>query len=486
MGSRFLRHPLLLVAAFFAVALVALAHHEMWRDEFEYWDVARTSGSLAELRENSRYVGQPPLWGVVLFALTRITSDPRGMQALNLLAATLAVTLVATRAPFPLRQKWLLAFGYFPLFEYGTISRYYALGLLLLIASCAALCARPRRPLLAGVLLALASLTHFHATLVALAALIAVVLVSLLERRAPKGPEWGAVALVAAAIAGAIAFAIPPPDSSALAPFRFDLELERFVVAADHVWSGYAPLPPLVDSFWNRNLLEAWPRLAAGLGLLLVATFGWAFRRRRGALLFYLGGTAALFLFCYAQRPGLVRHDGVFLIVLLLGAWLAQAPEVPLAGWAQAVFTGVLAVNVAAGAVALVQDFRLPFTRSDSVAEALRAPELAGLPVIGDLDFVAAPIAARLGRPFYFMSQGRFGTHVVWSGERRAVTRKQVLQMARIQGRLQGRDVVLVLNYILAPTPGVEALGCYERAIVANETYCLYRMRAEGAAGSAP
>ena len=54
------------------------------------------------------------------------------MQVVHLLIATASVTLVALRAPFTWLQKALLAAGYFTVFEYGVISRNYALGVLLL------------------------------------------------------------------------------------------------------------------------------------------------------------------------------------------------------------------------------------------------------------------------------------------------------------------------------------------------------------------
>jgi len=54
--------PAGLTATYFILALAGILHHEMWRDEFQAWLVARDADSLVQLAGNVRYEGNPMLW----------------------------------------------------------------------------------------------------------------------------------------------------------------------------------------------------------------------------------------------------------------------------------------------------------------------------------------------------------------------------------------------------------------------------------------
>jgi hypothetical protein len=138
------RFAALVTLAFLLVAGLGIARHEMWRDEMHAWTFALDSRTPAELLHNMRYAGHPPLWHLLLFVLSRFTARPEAMQALHLLLAAGTVWLFARFAPFSRRVRALFAFGYFPLYEYGVISRNYAIGALFLVAVCALRAARPR------------------------------------------------------------------------------------------------------------------------------------------------------------------------------------------------------------------------------------------------------------------------------------------------------------------------------------------------------
>lgn len=66
--------------AFAAIGLANILSHELWRDEFQAFLIAAQSISIADLFDRARYEGHPPLWFLFLFAITRFTADPLGMQ----------------------------------------------------------------------------------------------------------------------------------------------------------------------------------------------------------------------------------------------------------------------------------------------------------------------------------------------------------------------------------------------------------------------
>ena len=159
------------------------------------------------------------LWHLLLMPITRLTSSPAGIQILHLAIASTTIFIVARYAPFNPLQKILFAFGYFPLYEYGVISRNYAPGLLCIVVTCALLRQRHQRPLWLALVLVLMSHTSAHACIVAIGVLLALALDYRLNRRALA--EDGAVdvrklyagfAVAAAGILLSVLQMIPPAD----------------------------------------------------------------------------------------------------------------------------------------------------------------------------------------------------------------------------------------------------------------------------------
>src|SRR4030095_13474015 len=212
------RQAVFLTLMFAGVAAFGLWHHEMWRDEYQAWLVARDAHSIPELFANLKYEGNPALWHLLLYALTAVTSDPRAMQVLNYLLAVGAVAVISFRAPFLQLWKILAVFGYYFLFEYTLISRSYALGFLLTVIACTWYPTRHTRPVRLAVVLAL--LAYTHAFGLAIAAAIAFVACAdvwisrgAIAAVSPRLRVWF-LAIVVIGCAASLVQIYPEPDSS--------------------------------------------------------------------------------------------------------------------------------------------------------------------------------------------------------------------------------------------------------------------------------
>src|SRR5262249_55428987 len=147
--------------------------------------IARHSTSLADLLHNIRYEGHPILWYALLAPLGALRAAPSTMQIFEWFVAVGAMAIIVWRAPFSRGPKVMLALGYFPLFEYGVISRSYGLGFLLSVAICALAARRRPRPWPAiGALIALLSLTSAFGAVLGLSFLVALGLDEILAGRA--------------------------------------------------------------------------------------------------------------------------------------------------------------------------------------------------------------------------------------------------------------------------------------------------------------
>ncbi len=203
-----------LTAAFLLVTGFSTFHHEIWRDEMQAWLLARDSPSLLALVRNARYEGHPLLWFMILWPFARLTHRPEAMQFANLLISGGAVFLIGLFAPAPRWIRALAAFGYFCVYEYGTIARNYSLGILLLVALCAVFPRRKAHCLLAGTILALAANSSSHALILAIAVLVSLV-VEAIEQPAKAGLRalsWIGFAIALSGIVMAIWQIWPPPD----------------------------------------------------------------------------------------------------------------------------------------------------------------------------------------------------------------------------------------------------------------------------------
>jgi hypothetical protein len=494
--------PALVVILFLVLGFVGILNHELWRDEAEIWIIARDSATPSELLVNMGTEGHPALWYLLNFLLTRATTDPLGMQLLNLALGAGAALLFFLYSPFTTVQRFLFCFGYYLLYEFTVISRSYALALLLTFAFCTLFVRRRRLDLPTASILFLLANTTLYGTIVA----AQVVLLVLLEAAGGVGlREWlrdrRAILGVATVLLGvALGFghtwmqarAIGPAHAGAHDP-QWDLAWLSDSLAT--VWHGAVPLPdPTVFHSWNSNLLDAIPApWGATIGALLgVVSLVFAVRGLRSrpavAVVFALGAATMLSITFFVWY-GSVRHHGQVFLWFLVCLWLWRGPRETTFGAGKAIhghlrplLTALLAAQALAGAYAYAMDLAHPFSNAKAAGTHLRRPEFAGVPFVGSIDYAVSPIAAFVDREFYYPESGRFGTFLDWGPSRRLVPLDVVLNDAVELLRAEGRGVLLVLSYQPATLePGsVRPLGegvrlrCFARfsgALVADENY---------------
>ena len=505
--------PAGLTAAYALVLAFGLAHHEMWRDELQAWLLARDSADPADLLANLKYEGHPALWYLLLMPLTRLTASPVAMQALHLVIASATVFLVARFAPFTRLQSALFAFGYFPLYEYGVISRAYALSLLLVVVACVFLRDRWRHPVRLGVALFLLSHTEVNGAILALAFLFGLVLDFLLQGRTLVGGSTVALrrVLVAFLIALSgfflsVAQLLPAPGTSVpvgninvsgLPNLHFDperiadcLRLFAFVF--------FFPLGRDFD-FGMSNVPLGFPDLDAlysvPVSCALLAAIVWRHRHRLAPLAMYLCSVFGLLAFFYLFHFGALRHHGFLFIAFLVLLWngLALSPSTPCEGssvspvpphrrYASVLLTVFLAVHAFAGLRVFMVDSFLSFSHAQRVAHHLQTEYLDTLPMIGESDYAASPVLAFLeGKPssMHYARGDRAGSFIRWDGVREPrLSDAELLSRTAALAAREDSPVVMVLNRpLLLPLeryPEIRPLVSFTGALDRYENFHLY------------
>ncbi len=510
------RFAAVLSVVFLAAALFNIWHHAMWRDEIRTWQVAVASPGLTDLWANMRYEGVPALWYLMVWGLTKLTTNLFAMQVMHVVIATATVFVVAAAAPFPRAVRAVFAFGYYPFFEYATISRNYALVFLLVMVAVAIIAQRRARPItLALVLLVLTQVSIWGGGFALL--LLGTALFKWTWRRAPKTPvpraRW-AIALtivVAGAIVGGWS-ALPAPHPDFIVKLSENASpLERLSLTFATVWKGWVPIPVFKRNFWNSNVLDAVP-IAQGLaGAALFAIALLAMSNRPVALALLVAGSAGLMAFTYTQFRGFTRHHGHLFIILTATAWLAVVtPAIAIRpAWLAPladrlircrgrIFVALLAVGLAAGLGFNIAGYFLPFSSSKEAANYIRekAPEDRAV-LVGYTYFAPAPISGYLRRPIYYPQTRTWAYYATQAyGERYPVTPQELLVEAATIAEQSGKEVILIINSVTHLPPGnfititipsaggetprtysINRLATFDKATEQIERYVLYRVR---------
>jgi hypothetical protein len=493
-------------AVFVAVVGFTMLRHEMWRDELQAWMIARASHSIPNLLDNIRYEGHPALWYLLLLPLAHLGRGPWVMQLAQLAIAAGAFAIVLWRAPFTLLQKALFAGGYFIVFEYGTLSRGYSLGVLFLVATCALASTRHRWPW-CGVTLALLALTTAFGSLVAVAVLLGLIIDDAIRWRATgtidltaddnqtvkqRGTRslWPLVIGFAVAVAGlALAYqqASPPGDAGVYRSWKttFDGALARTSLAA--VARALVPMPQLRHEWWNTSIFDGVTALAAVLGLAAFFWIAWLLRRRPGACAVWVGSAVFVvgFLYTKIQYASASRYYGHIFLGLVAALWLVPAMSMigrddeRTARTRSRLFTAILVAQLIAGMFVVAVDWKYPFSNGRNVASYIQRHHLQDAIVVGQPDVSASTVAAYLNRDIYYQSGERFGTYILWDKQRKSNVAPLVAVLERLDSA-SNQPVLLVSNKpsttsSLGPYR-LQQLAAFDNGIVRDEHFWLYRV----------
>jgi hypothetical protein len=489
-------------ASFFGIDLFNILRHEMWRDELQSWMIARWSSSIFDLVRNMRYEGHPPLWYLLLYAITRFTKWVPAMQLLNLVIATGTAYLVARYSPFTKFQKVLLCFGYFPLYEYGTISRSYGIGLFFLFWFCAWY--RPDRKqnwLIAALLLSLLANTSVYGTMIAMAfavSLFALPAIAAEDTRGFLALRATHVRAAALIFCGCIAIAVaqmhPPPDTGVRLPWHLPATARSLGETLSGVWRAFLPIPSSLSHFWNSNfflqdttLKRRWPMLGSAI-ILLIALLLLA--RKRFALLAYVSATAATLAFMQVKYLGGERHAGHLFLVFVACLWISarfpeeslvfhpfERPSRLLAGQRQRILSCLLCVHFAVAATASWVDWARPFSQGKAVAAFLRSSGMAGMFMVGDPDAAVATVAGYLDRGIYYPRSQSIGSFIVWNRKRLQPPRS-LIEAATDIATLRKEEVLIISNGPLETgTSSAHEVAQFTGGIEQDEDFYLYLVR---------
>lgn len=489
-------YPIIITAIFFLLALFNVLHHEMWRDEMQAWLIARDSRSLLELFKAVRYEGQPGLWHLILFILTRFTTNPLLMQLSHISLATIGVYLFCRFSPFNIINKILFSFGYFTFFEYATISRNYVLGVLFLIIFCIFYARQPRNFLFLSISLFLLSLTSVYGLIIAsvLGLLVGKKIFYDRDKNQIQSREKviSTLIIISGILIALLSFILSPKDSNFLPSWNlyFDPTILKNSIAT--FFKTLIPIPNNLPHFWGTNILDGHSLRLTFLSSILFILFVLILSRRKEALFVFVAGTMGLIFFNYLKFLGYIRQWGYIFLILIAALWIAEYEKPYLLKnnffnvLTQKIYdariyllTLILLVHFVMGIMANSLDYLYPFSASKETSAYIRQ-NFEGYLYAGHLDILVSPLPGYLNKKIYYFTSNDFGSYIVWSSKIRKYfpSSEEIIEQAQFLNQDNNQKILLILSYALPQ----ELLDKYnlnlkyysEDSIVGDEKYYLY------------
>jgi hypothetical protein len=477
-----------IIIAFLFFGFVGVLHHEIWRDEFQAWLLARDSASLIELFQNMRYEGHPGLWHLCLYGLSRITHNPLIMQIFHLFVSSIVVGLIVKFSPFSALHKFLLSFGYYIFYEYTIISRNYNLGVLFIFLFCIFYSRDKVKPILLATLLALMANANVFAFILSIALSLTLIdyIYSQIKANTISQNQrkifislfilfsgWGLSVLQIIRPLFTQLTVIRPLEPAAeqlQSGWNLLQEIQLSAKAITNIWRSYVPIPLNLDNnFWNSNILiknTNFPSFgsislgavfAAFASILLLFLVIYSLYQYRLLLTIYLFGTGSIIIFNYLIFSGVMRHRGHLFILLIVCLWLLKkellskqriAPKQNnIDKFRNQFLTVILSVHLLAGIHAYSVDLFYPFSVGRETAQYIKKNNLDNLTIISQRYRQAAVLSGYLDKQVYIPGTGEFSSF--WKTE---IKMKDISIVEEVI-RNNPDDTLLVLTYPLESEP---------------------------------
>ena len=407
------------IFALFALAftIFKFQYHELWKDEWQAWLLVRDQ-PLSEMLANLYFEGHPALWYLYLKPWTWLL--PLVDDATLIQLAHLPVALAGMAALFFLQKyPWWLSIAvlitYYTCFEYGMVSRGYALVILLGALASAWLAKYQKRPWPLAFALFLLCQTEVYAVLMAVAFYLYLFFPYLMAGRWQKA--WQDLALRKIGIGllfGVLVFLLT------VFPRSGQRNIQAAFVAP---FSQEAISKTVQGAFANTYLIGAIPdtnvfgvsAVGIGLSLLVVAGlmfFFWPSRRVLATFSFF---TLGFVLFGFVFYTGGVRQWGMYFTFFLFCLHLYLADKSSFSRFQLGMLIVIFFFQARYNAMALYKEYHHPFSNARQAGLFIKEKVPENVPVVAINKFEAAPVGGYAERSFYALPEGETFSFFKWT-----------------------------------------------------------------------
>jgi hypothetical protein len=447
-----------LTSLFFVVSFIGILHHELWLDEAHHWLLARDSNSFTNLNINTRSEGHPLLWSILLYGITRITTNPFWMQFLHILISTSFVFVFLKKAPFNWVIKTLFIFGYFIIFEYNLISRNYNLGILFLFLACTIFKERKNRFILISFYLAMASNTHLMFSVIAFALFVIIVFEQIENKQVSSTQNTFGYLIFGLGLISILIQIQTTNSGWLLNPIEKIPFSERLIKGFISFFKGLITIPDFrTIHFWNSNLIVDTNRKLASIFALLIYFLPLVlFSKNKKTLYFVYMGLIGTQIFFFVTQRAATRFHGMTYIIFIIALWIENYYPIDnyklkdflislkLTLFKKQVVYCILIIQFCSGIYAYSMDLIYPFSSAketiDFTKKSYQGTEIISLNCEGTL------LSAYLEKKIYFLCNQSFQSFCHWdfdcSGN---MTKQKTIQM--LTDYIKKNNNILYISY---------------------------------------
>lgn len=449
------------------LAFLKWEYHEMWKDEWQAWFVAKDMG-IGQILSFLYYEGHPALWYLFLKPFTWLPFDQFTLlSAAHLLTIGGALYFLMVKFRTPLWLCLLFSLTYFVFFEYGLISRGYAL--VMMLALWTAVLVRDARQYTweAALVLFLLCQTEVFGVLMALAFSF-YLFITTDDRKVFLLSNWTRGLLAGLTVFVASVF----PRSTG----HIGRTGGTVMPVTDHLLSSLQG--NLSNTFMPGTTPDTfrygWTLTGLALSVVVLAGLWYYFRSDRK-----LGLTMALMLammtgFSFFIFLGGIRQWGMGFVFFICLTELLMDKTKP--GWKLLVVPALFsAFGVIHGFRAVREDIRIPFTNAREAGLFIRDKVPPKVPVVALNKFESTPVIGYAGRKFYELPDGKEFSYFRWVDKVYVPTEEEL----RLFGRYRGVGGIILLSPRPIDTlryPAAMHWKTFAAPSYKNENYYLYSL----------
>ena len=494
---------LFLILLFIIIGTINILHHEMWRDETQALMIIDNSSSLSELFNNTRFEWTPQLWYWLIYCIRKATNNTIAIKIFNLIIATAAVYVFIKFAPFNKFQKLLFIFGYYPLYEYGTISRPYILSILFIFIFCALIRSGEKNYFFISCILFLLCQVNLISIGITIILAITLFVDFFLSDTGSKKKILNykktqlSIGLIIFIIGLIVVFSCMVPFLPILLDFKCSYSIEQqnslkpFYHSIISIYRSYVPIPEIKIDFWNTNIIIS-TTIQLVLSLMLFGLSIIALIKNPVPLFLYTFGTLVMIFSFWRLYPVYyLRIEGYLFVLFIICFWIsnynkANSPRIPLPT-SRLIFTRkiknifltiILVIHFLVGIGSSIIDWLYPFSAGKKVAEFIKNKNIDNYLIAGDWDFAASTVSFYINKDIYYPRSDKFGSYIIWDKKRLDRKQKNDINIYQELKRLvkkERKNLLLVMNYELDTTKiPIKKIREFTKSMVEDEKYFLY------------
>jgi hypothetical protein len=404
-------------------------YHELWKDEWQAWLMARDMG-WGELLGSLYYEGHPALWYVYLKVWSLFSNGGNDEWLIQLAHAVLMVgvyALVWFKFRLPMWLKGMILLSYYPFFEYGIVSRGYAFVMLIGFAMVWLLPKvlskkkdnASRNLKILAVLFFLFCQTEVYAVMMAGALLFYVFLEKKgIQNFASVFKEKTFSTLLWSSMAGVIIFLI------SVFPRTSQDDLSRAYLSEPlsgvTFFKGFQGM--FANTFWIGSIPDTNVFGVNSLGLLfsvlVLSGLIYFFRKDKNIVFTFLFFAIGYFVFLITIYTGGVRQWGTFFIFFLMLLQLffskKNQRETKLDLLQLGFLISIFLFQIHYTYLAMEKEIRYPFSNAKMTAEFIKKEVPTQASIVAINKFEIAPVVGYANRDFYALPDGETFTYFKW------------------------------------------------------------------------